>query len=629
MFGKGLEVFIRLNADGRGLDQALTGARAGMEKTGGSARRMARGMTDDFAKLNQAMNGWSSMSRLAAEAGLTVSVFKLVSESARADKALLRIKQTASMTTQEMVQLRKELHRMATETGQSDQGLREGFDAAVQSGLAFGEALPVIDAVNVAMAVTNANSKALTGGLTVAAAAFDFDLSKPGLALELLDKMVVAGRLGNAEMEALSGIFSRVGVNAAAAGMNFDQTLAFIEALSQVEKNPERLATLTDSTLRLFTNADYMQAAAKATKVKFFDNEGARRDPVAVLADIRTKFRDLKTDLARAKFMDAAFGSADLDTRKGLQSLFTGAMLDSVSDFERQVGKSAGTLKRDLPEAIGNAVDQTGRLGAALSSVADKFAVKINAALTTPLAKFTADAVEKGDSQKIGEVIVGAAGILMAMRLAYKKMRGDKPGILDRITGGAGGTQQVFVTNWPARMMSVDEARAQDASNKPAGGPGAPGAPSAPAPSRGARMKSGAKGAFKYGAPITAGLAAYEAWNVYGDASMSVEQKKQAYAGVGGGAVGSIGGAMLGGAIGALFGGVGAVPGAMIGGAIGNMIGEAAGKALMDKPAQKVDAGGVIDVRVSDERVQVRRAETNAPGMKFNVHNGPYMGVSG
>lgn len=626
MFGKGLEVFIRLNADGRGLDQVLNGARTGMEKTGGAARRMARGVTDDFAKLNQAMNGWSSVSRLAAEAGLTISLFKLVSESARADKALLRIKQTASMTTQEMVALRKELHRMSTETGRSDEELRDGFDAAVQSGLAFGAALPVIDAVNVAMAVTNANSKALTGGLTVASAAFDFDLSKPGLALALLDKMVVAGRLGNAEMEALSGIFSRVGVNAAAAGMNFDQTLAFIEALSQVEKNPERLATLTDSTLRLFTNADYMKAAAKGAGVKFFDKEGARRDPVAVLGDIRTKFRALKTDLARSKFMDDAFGSADLDTKKGLQSLFTGAMLDSVSEFERQVGKAGGTLKRDLPEAISNAVDQTGRLGAALSSVADKFAVKFNAALTTPLAKFTADAVEKGDSQKVGEVVVGAAGILMAMRLAYKKMRGDKPGMLDRITGGASGLQQVFVTNWPARMLSAAEAAGQKTGNEPAGGPGAP---PAAGPSRGARMKGGAMGAFKYGAPITASLAAYEAWNVYGDASMSAEQKKQAYAGVGGGAVGSIGGAMLGGAIGALFGGVGAVPGAMIGGAIGNMIGEAAGKALMDRPAQKVDAGGVIDVRVSDERVQVRRAETNDPGMKFNVHNGPYMGVSG
>ncbi len=42
------------------------------------------------------------------------------------------------------------------------------------------------------------------------------------------------------------------------------KTLGFIEGLSQIQKEPERLATLADSTLRVFTDMRYMMAAQRA-----------------------------------------------------------------------------------------------------------------------------------------------------------------------------------------------------------------------------------------------------------------------------------------------------------------------------------------------------------------------------
>lgn len=59
--------------------------------------------------------------------------------------------------------------------------------------------------------------------------------------------MTQAGFAGNAELEDLASIFGRVGNSAKNAGMDFTQTLAFIERLSLVERQPERLATLVDS----------------------------------------------------------------------------------------------------------------------------------------------------------------------------------------------------------------------------------------------------------------------------------------------------------------------------------------------------------------------------------------------
>ena len=72
----------------------------------------------------------------------------------------------------------------------------------------------------------------------------------------MLDQMYAAGKLGNAELENLADIFARVGNNAKTAGLSFEGALAFIERMSLVERQPERLATLVDSTLRLFQQPD-------------------------------------------------------------------------------------------------------------------------------------------------------------------------------------------------------------------------------------------------------------------------------------------------------------------------------------------------------------------------------------
>lgn len=456
-----MKLFIELLARSTGLKRELRDSESGFRRFGTVARQ-------EMDRIKQASG--SLQGKLAA-LGLTVGALQQLRMSAQLDKGLTQVKQTAGETGDVVKGLRKEFFEMARQTGRDVDGMKTGFDSLIQSGQSWKAALESTRGINIANAVTGANEKTLAGGLTVGATAYNIDLEKPGQALVLLDKMVVAGRLGNAELENLSDIFARVGVNAASANMGFDKTLAFIEALSMVERQPERLATLTDSTLRVFTNLRYMAEAQKGTGIKFFANDGSRRDPVAVLKDIKARWDTLKSDKDRAVFIQRAFGKADLDTIKGIRTLLQGDSLAKVEAFLGQIGKAGGTLERDLPEAVNNAVDQAGRLKVVLRQAADEFAQPINKAMAG-LVNMGLNKKSEGGLGLTGKQLIGGTaaiigGTYLAARLGNTALKGVAQKLLAK--GGstaigvaegkalqaAAGVTPVFVTNWPGSGVPV------------------------------------------------------------------------------------------------------------------------------------------------------------------------------
>lgn len=448
-----LNLVARLSLDAQRWVQGLGRAQGGLK--GFVSRTRA-----DFAQLRNEVSGLTGQ---LAGIGLAWGTAATVMQSARMDKSLVQIQQTAGATRAEMEGLRGELFRMGQQTGQSVDDLQGGFNALIQGGLTWRESLQVIQATNQAMAVTGAQAETLAGTLGVAQQAFNFDLAKPKVALQLLDKMTVAGRLGNAELENLGPIFSRIGVNAAGAGFGFEKTLAFIEGLSMVERQPERLATLADSTLRLFTNAKYMKDSQKATGIQFFDNKGGRRDPLVILADIKKKYDALRTDAERHRFLSKAFGQADLDTIKGLKTLLGGDMLATVNRFASRLESASGTIERDLPAALANSVDQAGRLKSLLREAADGFARPINQAIGAGIGKLmnprSQGGMELSGGQVAGLGVAAALSALLAKRLGGRALSGllDKFGKGGSVAGGvaagkaleaAAGVTPVYVTNY-------------------------------------------------------------------------------------------------------------------------------------------------------------------------------------
>ena len=387
-----------------------------------------------------------------AGAGAAYIGVRQVIDSAQLDKKLINIQQTAGATTEQTAELRKELFLMALQTGQSLDSLLGGFNNLIQAGQGWAEALATIKAINPAMAVTGSQAEVLSGALTVAAQSFDFDLSKAENSVDILDRMTKAGRLGNAELEDLSSIFARVGINANAAGLEFDQTLGLIEQLSLMERNPERLATLVDSTLRIFTNQKYLDKAAQATGVNFYNAEGERRAALDVLDDIAKGYQKFKTDAQRDQGLSLAFGEVDLDTMRGLRVLLSGNTLNQARQMSAEIANAGGTIANDLSGALENSVDQVARLKSVLKEAADGFAQPINDTIQDAI-KYLLDNKQFSGGQLLAG---GAAGILGGALLLKGggKLLGKLGGVGAGVAAGkaleeVAGVQPVYVVNMP------------------------------------------------------------------------------------------------------------------------------------------------------------------------------------
>lgn len=449
-----LNLALRLSAD-------ATRLMAGLAKGEGGVRKFGRAVKGELDALGQFAG---SVEGRLAQLGVGVSAIAMGIQSAHLDKDLKQLQLTAGATAKQADLLRQSWMDAQIATGQGVDELKSGSDALVAAGLGLAEAKAAVLPMAETMAVAKTNATLLGQAMGVAAKNFDIDLSNTQETALLLDKMVVAGRLGNAELENLPDIFARVGGNARAANMGLDQTLALVETLSSFEPNSERLATLTDSTLRVFTNDNYRKVAEKATGVKFFNKDESKRDAFEVIEDIKSKYDKLTTDLKRNNFVAAAFGTADQDTIKGLRNLLTGSTMDDFSAKLDSIQKAGGTVKNDLPDAISNAVDQTGRLKGVLREAADGFAQPINDALSNAI-KWGLDSKENGGLGLDGTDIIaggaiGALGLFGAARYggkAIKGLAGKFGGVATGVATGkaleeAAGVQPVYVVNMPGDL---------------------------------------------------------------------------------------------------------------------------------------------------------------------------------
>lgn len=541
--------------------------------------------------------------------GVTYKATQAVMDSAKLDKFLARVAITGEASAQQAASLRTELYDMSRQTGRPMQDLLDGFYGLIQSGQGWEQALGTIRAINPAMAVTGAKAETLGSAMSVAAQAFKFDLADVKTATLVLDQMTQAGFAGNAELEDLASIFGRVGNSAKNAGMDFTQTLAFIERLSLVERQPERLATLVDSTLRLFTNNNYLKDAAKATGVKFYDAKGEKRAAVDVLKDIRERYKHFKTDAARDKAFASAFGKTDLDTQRGLRILLDGNTLEDIGKMNADIKDAGGTIEKNLPDAIKNSVDQVGRLKAALGKAADEFAQPINDVISRMIGKVLDDGKLGGKEMLVGGAAAGLAGF-GAIKLAGRglaRMGGSfAGGMASRMAQGMGGLAglklplPVYVVNG---MMSLSREAmlGKDGAVLPDGGTGKPGKASK---GNGGRF---GRGLGRIGGLGLAAATAYGAYEIMGDDQATIGDKAGAIVDTAGQAAGGWAGGALGAKIGASIGTfIAPGLGTAIGGALGGVVGGIAGSGLAQSMTNAVKGWlGLGDDKANDPASQL------------------------
>ncbi|MBA6130783.1 phage tail tape measure protein [Pseudomonas juntendi] len=465
--------FVRADREG------IEPLRRSVERTESSFRRLAQNGGRNLRMLKSIATGVRTeverIKRLGGSAqgqlaglGLGFGAATGLVGSAALDRQLIRTQQTAGMTAAQREEWREEGFRIAKQYGLGREGVDSGFNTLIASGVEYGAAKKTADAIGQGTAVTGADAAILGKAVVAGASAFNIDLNKDGAALELLQKMTVAGRLGNAELENLADLFPKIGQSAQRAGMSISQALAFTETLSTVEMQPDRLGTLADSTLRVFGIKAYQEQVTKATGVQFFDKSGSYRDPAAVLGDLKGKYDKLKTDKERARFLGVTFKGMDQDTVRGMQIMLSGNRLDTFKEQTAEIARAEPVFNRDLADNVNSATGTGSRMRATLSQAIDRMAQPLNKSFTE-FGSYILD-----DLNLTGEQMLGA-GIATGLG-GYYAGRGAKAGagaLLNRFLGGpetlknvavgkvleeAAGVTSVFVTNWPAGGMQAPTA---------------------------------------------------------------------------------------------------------------------------------------------------------------------------
>lgn len=399
--------------------------------------------------------------------GLGYMAARQLMSSAQLDRKLIRTQQTAGMSREQMEEWRDTSFKLGEKYGVERPQNQSGFDTLLNSGLTYAEASVAIEAIAQAVAVTGAEADILAKALVTAASAFKIDLKSPGAALELLQKMTVAGRLGNAELENLSSIFPVIGQDAVKAGMSIEEALSFVEVLSTSEMEPSRLATLAKSSLRMFTNKAYSDQVTKETKIPFFDKDGKRRSPADVYSDISTQYSRLDTDKERSIYLGKVLKSMDQETITGTGSWLSSGAIQQFRDTSSKVKNAGPLFESDLKDNVESATGTAGRMRATLEHLTDRASQPINATFAR-VGTAMLDAIQaSGDSafnpDYVNTItgIFSSAGIPGGASLAQSLLGGGVEGLFGGantmrqvITGqvlqNATGVTPVYVVNFPS-----------------------------------------------------------------------------------------------------------------------------------------------------------------------------------
>ncbi len=407
--------------------------KAGMRESGTAVRRFAASAKSEIESLK---NTWRSWVTKAAAVGLGFGGLKLLKETAAVDKRIMGIGISAGKSAGEINDLKDQLDRLAISTGRGTDSVADGFEKILSLTGSWDIARKAIESVNGAVKVTGANSDLLSESLAVAQTSFGLNLSEPGAAQGVLNKLAGIG-IGAGGMGNVAGIFNSVAPLAQLAGMNFDDTIKLISAISNVTKNPEQMGSYAEQTLRLFTNMKTITNKKSQLGGLLFDKNDERRAPLEVIQKIKEMYDSLG-EKKRICLLTAITGGADAKSLKAIELLLASSALKNIKT------PVAMDLERKLPEVLNNAEDQALRLKELLGNAGEEFARPINKAISDfirlHLDKVTSTVENSGILAK--DVVVGGTIAFLTAAIGGKLAKGALGDFVSGKTGLVGGIWQ-------------------------------------------------------------------------------------------------------------------------------------------------------------------------------------------
>lgn len=418
-------------------------------------------------EFNRIKGVMASTNGLVAGAGLGIGVAASIGASARTERQVIQLGQTADMTPAQRQEFKTEAFRVAKAYGNDPDAILSGGAALLAGGLSPKAAKSSVDAIGQANALRGADPTVLAGVGMAAKEAYGFDLENPSAMLEILQKMTIAGDAAKAELGDLGDIFNKVGANASAAGFKFHQSLGLIESLSNVEPNADNLRTMVGSFLTVFNTGSYQKQITEVTGTEFFNKDKSRRDPFEVIGELKRKYEKMPNDKKRAEFWNVAFKSMDRDAVSSWRWMLSGDRQSNMQGISGKVENAAPIFNQQLKENTGSSTGTAGRMRATLRDATDRMAQPINKAFAS-MGTYLLDDLNMSGEQLLGLSAATAVGGYYAGRGLKKgagALLGKLPGLdnpLNTLKGiavgkaleEATGVTSVYVTNWPSDLGS-------------------------------------------------------------------------------------------------------------------------------------------------------------------------------
>lgn len=621
---KNLDLSLRLNYRDGNFSAGIGRATSQMHNFSSSAQSGLGKITAQVRRLNSELNGFSTITKMAGGYFGFQAMKSVFDANLDFSKNLLEMKQTGEMSAKQMAGAKAAIMKLSGEMLQTPQEMLDGLRAFTTAGEKYEFALAAVG--------ETARTATAFFSRPVEIANMDVDLKqKMGLGAEDLksahNRLLYHARSGRYETKAMSMDAPRTLNTMAQVGLTGMPGVNLMGALTQrlmrlaPTTQPAEVATYMEHFMGHLTQPHYVKGLMSAgINVKKFMPGG--------------KFGGVDKDgnaIGGQKAVDGFLSFLDALNKKGLTDPFK---MGEAGFREMYTQKAAMQSLQDVGElrkalTAGDEAAKNDLVGAAFAEIKQADFGKVKMAeievekmklsgAATGGTGIVADAMGWASEHKAATAL-GVGGALMGGRFLWNKFTGVSGGSggFGGALGSHGAVQSVYVSNWPAGMLSPGEALRQkrDGRENTAIGGAVP-AGSTPTQTRVGMALGGFKGALKFGAPLAVGLGAWDAYQISSDDSITEKQKNDAYGKVAGGTVGGLVGAGIGGSIGALFGGVGAIPGAMVGGAIGDIIGEKIAawmqqeKSVMSDFKEREPVRVIVDVQHGNITAWVNEANT-------------------
>ena len=428
-----------------------SGAKAAFADLAGTSSRSASKIR---AETNSIKSAWSGVMGKLAAIGFTVGAAKIIHDSAVFQKQLLMIGVSAGKSSADVDSLKNRIRKLTVESGGDAGQLAAAFDLVRKRTGSWDIAEASIGAINTAMAATGSNAETLSGAMSAASKSFGIDFTKAGSALDFFNKLSAAGQ-GAGGLESVAGTFEHMAARAQVAGLSAQSTMQLINAMGQVQSDPEQAGMMAENVLRMFTNLRSLSnKKSGGFRNILFDPSGTKRDAVDVMKSIQAEYNKLGDESAggsRKKqdmFLARLTGGMDTRSLMGFQALLQKA------DFNKAAAAGPDNLQKKMRDATNEMLANINKIKAALATSADPWLKKLTGGISN-VAGYASKNMSGGEIAATGIATIIAAGVGENLLKGWagkmlKGASGTAAGVAEgRALQMAAGVTPVFVTNWP------------------------------------------------------------------------------------------------------------------------------------------------------------------------------------